>query len=120
MSFVHLHVHTEFSLLDGACRIDRLVQRVQELGQTAVAITDHGVVQAFPEAMNATAKMKDFRVIYGCEAYVVNDLETAKVIDAPDPRSIHDEVIVFDVETTGLSPMDDRLTEIGAVRFLYF
>ena len=53
MSFVHLHLHTEFSLLDGACRIKKLVERVKELGQDAIAITDHGVAQAFPDAMNA-------------------------------------------------------------------
>ena len=50
MSFVHLHLHTEYSLLDGACRLSGIMDRAKELGQTAVAITDHGAVQAFPEA----------------------------------------------------------------------
>ena len=69
MSFVHLHVHTEYSLLDGACRIERLVQRAKELGQTALAITDHGVMYgavAFYKACRAA----DIRPIIGCEVYV--------------------------------------------------
>ncbi|MBO4492193.1 MAG: PHP domain-containing protein, partial [Lentisphaeria bacterium] len=69
MSFVHLHVHTEYSLLDGACRIERLVQRAKELGQTALAITDHGVMYgavAFYKACRAAG----IRPIIGCEVYV--------------------------------------------------
>lgn len=69
MSFVHLHVHTEFSLLDGACRIEQLARRIKELGQTAVAITDHGVMYgavAFYKACLA----EDIKPIIGCEVYV--------------------------------------------------
>ena len=69
MSFVHLHVHTEFSLLDGACRIERLAKRIKQLGQTAVAITDHGVMYgavAFYKACLA----EGIKPIIGCEVYV--------------------------------------------------
>ena len=69
MSFVHLHVHTEFSLLDGACRIDRMMQRVQELGQTAIAITDHGVMYGCIDFYKA-AKAAGIKPIIGCEVYV--------------------------------------------------
>ncbi|MCQ2416796.1 MAG: PolC-type DNA polymerase III [Oscillospiraceae bacterium] len=113
---VELHMHTNMSAMDAVNSVEQLCERAHNWGHRAMAITDHGVVQSFPEAMNMTAKWKDFRVIYGCEAYVVNDLDTLKVIDQPDDRSIMEEVIVFDVETTGLSPANDRLTEIGAVK----
>ena len=61
-------------------------------------------------------KDKNFKVIFGCEAYVVNDLNRLLVVDNPEDRTLQNEIIVFDVETTGLSPANDRLTEIGAVR----
>ncbi|MBQ1372375.1 MAG: PHP domain-containing protein, partial [Oscillospiraceae bacterium] len=69
MSFVHLHLHTEYSLLDGACRINRLMERVKELGQTAVAITDHGVMYGVIDFYKA-AKAAGIKPIIGCEVYV--------------------------------------------------
>lgn len=113
---VELHLHTNMSAMDAVSTARQLVTRAHEMGHRAVAITDHGVVQAFPEAMATAAQWEDFRVIYGCEAYVVNDLSLPKIIDSPCGRALEDEVIVFDVETTGLSPEKDRLTEIGAVK----
>ena len=69
MAFTHLHLHTEFSLLDGACRINKLMDRVKELGQTSVAITDHGVMYGVIDFYNA-AKEKGVKPIIGCECYV--------------------------------------------------
>ena len=84
MSFVHLHVHTEFSLLDGACRIGGLVQRAKELGQEAVAITDHGVMYGVIDFYRA-AKAAGIKPIIGCEVYVA-------------PRSMTDRVHGVDNE----------------------
>lgn len=104
--------------MDAVTPCGKLVERAHEWGHPAIAITDHGIAQAFPDAMNAWRGFKDknFKVIFGCEAYVVNDLNRLLVVDNPEDRTLQDEIIVFDVETTGLSPANDRLTEIGAVR----
>ncbi|MBQ1281315.1 MAG: PHP domain-containing protein, partial [Oscillospiraceae bacterium] len=87
MSFVHLHVHTEFSLLDGACRISGLIQRAKELGQEAVAITDHGVMYGVIDFYRA-AKAAGIKPIIGCEVYV-----------APAGRTRFDKVHEFDAES---------------------
>ena len=78
MSFVHLHVHTEFSLLDGACRIPLLVKRVKELGQSAVAITDHGVMYGVVDFYKA-CKAEGIKPIIGCEVYVAPRGRTDRV-----------------------------------------
>lgn len=115
---VELHCHTNMSQMDGMTSATDLVQRAHDWGQSAIAITDHGVAQAFPEAMTAKDKLHDdnFKVIFGCELYVVDDLTKSPVIDHPGNRTLQDDIIIFDVETTGLNKRRDRLTEIGAVR----
>ncbi len=115
---VELHCHTNMSQMDAVTPCAKLVKRAHDWGHPAIAITDHGIAQAFPEAMSTWDGFKDknFKVIFGCEAYVVNDLSRQLVVDEPGDRTLQDELIIFDVETTGLSPAQDRLTEIGAVR----
>lgn len=115
---VELHCHTNMSQMDGMTPAAKLVQRAHDWGHPAIAITDHGVAQAFPEAMTTWDNLKDdnFKVIFGCEIYVVNDLAKQAVIDNPGDRTLQEDLIIFDVETTGLNYKKDRLTEIGAVR----
>ncbi len=111
---VELHCHTNMSAMDAVTDPVTLINRAAAWGHQAMAITDHGCVQAFPDCMYNMPK--NFKVIYGMEAYVVNDLDRPLIVKNPDSRAINDEIIVFDVETTGLSFSSDRLTEIGAVK----
>ena len=111
---VELHCHTNMSAMDAVTDPVTLINRAASWGHQAMAITDHGNVQAFPDCMYNMPK--DFKVIYGMEAYVVNDVERDMVMYGEDGRSFDDEIIIFDVETTGLNFRTDRLTEIGAVK----
>lgn len=110
---VELHAHTGMSAMDGICSASDLIKKAKAWGHKAIAITDHGVVQAFPEAYEASKK-HGVKVIYGVEGYFVND--GAPIVYNPSKRSLNDEFVVFDIETTGLSPIKDKITEIGAVR----
>ena len=115
---VELHLHTTMSDMDGMSSAASLIKQAHKWGQKAVAITDHGVAQAFPEAMSTALDIQkedpDFKILYGTEAYFVNDLVPAVTGESQHPLT--GDFICFDLETTGLSPQNDRITEIGAVR----
>lgn len=110
---VELHAHTQMSDMDAVTNCAQMVRRAQSWGHPAVAITDHGVVQSFPDAEHAVEK-DDFKVIYGCEAYLVDDLDDT--VKNSGGQSLRDRFVVFDLETTGFSPTRSRIIEIGAVR----
>ncbi|MBE6592998.1 MAG: PolC-type DNA polymerase III [Ruminococcaceae bacterium] len=110
---VELHLHTNMSTMDALIPPDVAVKTAQAWGHPAVAITDHGNVQGFPEAMIAADKC-GMKVIYGMEAYFVND--TASAVYGKYEGDFSDEFVVFDIETTGLSPASCKITEIGAVK----
>lgn len=110
---VELHCHTQMSAMDGVCSAKSIIKRAKEYGHTAVAITDHGVVQAFPEAMESVGD-SGIKIIYGVEAYLVDDGES--LITNCKDYDLNNEFVVFDIETTGLNKATEEITEIGAVK----
>jgi len=129
---VELHCHTKMSDMDGVSDVKAIVKRAYKWGMPAVAITDHGVVQAFPdanhawedfwkaevkkkkEAGEAADKFDFFKIIYGVEGYLVDDQKT--IVVGEKGQTLQDTFVVFDIETTGFSPVKDHIIEIGAVK----
>ncbi len=111
---VELHLHTQMSSMDALTDPAAAVKRAAAWGMSAVAITDHGVAQAFPAASKAA---KDIKVIYGMEGYYVNDLDESAAVWGQGDGAVDGDYVAFDIETTGLSDRHDRITEIGAVVF---
>ncbi len=110
---VELHLHTCQSAMDATAKPEDVIETAHRFGHEAVAITDHGNLQAFPTAMLKAEKL-GMKVLYGVEAYFVDD--TARAVFGGVGADFHDEVVVFDIETTGLSPQTCKITEIGAVK----
>ena len=111
---VELHCHTKMSDMDGVSDVKDIVKRAMKWGHKAIAITDHGDVQAFPDANHTVPSDSDFKVIYGVEAYLVDDLK-GMVTDSQN-QNLDADYVVFDLETTGFSPEVNRIIEIGAVK----
>ena len=120
---VELHCHTKLSDMDGVADVKDLIKRAKDWGHTSLAITDHGVVQGFTEAWHALQKLEgkfsfkepfDFKMIYGVEAYLVDDLK--KVVTNSAGQSLNSSYVIFDLETTGFSPELNNIIEIGAVK----
>ena len=130
---VELHCHTKMSDMDGVSEAKDIVKRAYKWGHPAIAITDHGVVQAFPDANHvwedlwkaekerrkeqpgASMDPQDFfKVIYGVEGYIVDDLKD--IVTGDKGQDLQESYVVFDIETTGFSPVNNRIIEIGAVR----
>ncbi len=109
---IELHMHTNMSEMDGIASASDLIARAAKWGHPAVAITDHGVVQAFPEAFGAAKKNK-IKLIPGMEGYLT---DIKPVVIRPDDRLLSEDIVVVDFETTGLNSKRHRIMEIGAVR----
>ena len=111
---VELHMHTQMSQMDAITPVEELIKRAAYWGHKAVAITDHGVVQSFPDAMKASGSNEKIKVIYGVEGYLVDD--SKKIVYGAADETIASSFVVFDLETTGLNRDTDKITEIGAVK----
>ncbi|WIV10897.1 PolC-type DNA polymerase III [Proteiniborus sp. MB09-C3] len=112
---VELHCHTKMSAMDGVSNFSDIAKRAADWGHKALAITDHGVVQAYPEGMES-AKKYGIKILYGVEGYLVNDIKP--IVTYTKSQDIDTEYVVFDIETTGFSNKNDKVTEIGAVKII--
>ncbi len=118
---VELHLHTSMSNMDALTETAAAVKQAAAWGHKAIAITDHGVVQSFPDAMKAASKAKvagtdeNIKILYGCEGYYVNDVDDRIVVHGKRDMTFDEPFVAFDLETTGLSSRSDRIIEIGAV-----
>lgn len=110
---VELHLHTKMSLMDALTDTKAVVKRAIAWGHPAIAITDHGVAQSFPDAWNAAGGK--IKVLLGTEAYYINDVDERLALRGTQDGDLDQAVVCFDLETTGLSKCDDVITEIGAV-----
>ena len=110
---VELHLHTKMSLMDALTDTKDAVKRAIAWGHPAIAITDHGVAQSFPDAWSA-GKDK-LKVLLGTEAYYINDVDDRLTVRGPQDQDLDGAIVCFDLETTGLSRTEDVITEIGAV-----
>jgi DNA polymerase-3 subunit alpha (Gram-positive type) len=111
---VELHCHTKMSDLDGVSDVKDIIRRARDWGMPALAVTDHGCVQAFTDANHALNKEDTFKIIYGVEGYLVDDLK--QLVERSRNQSFDDAYVVFDIETTGFSPLRNKIIEIGAVK----
>ena len=111
---VELHCHTKMSDMDGVTDVKDIIKRAKKWGHRAIAITDHGCVQSFPDANHTLDKDDTFKIIYGVEGYLVDDLK--EIVTDGKGQSLDEKYVVFDIETTGFSPVTNRIIEIGAVK----
>ncbi len=113
---VELHMHTVYSDNDSVVDVDAIIKRAKDWGHPAIAITDHGVLQAFPVANHCIKEDDPFKIIYGVEGYFVDDLQD--FVQNAKGQSLDGSYVVFDIETTGLSPKSCKIIEIGAVKIV--
>ena len=110
---VELHLHTQMSSMDALTDVGKVIRQAASWGHPAIAVTDHGTVQAFPKARDA-AKGK-IKLLYGVEGYYINDLDDRIAVHGVQEQDFDDEIVCFDIETTGLKVQREAITEIGAV-----
>ncbi len=111
---VELHCHTKMSDMDGVSEVKDIVKRAKAWGMPAIAVTDHGCVQSFPDASHTLDKGDEFKILYGVEGYLVDDMK--ELVENSKGQTFSDSFVVFDIETTGFSPQKNQIIEIGAVK----